>query len=171
MPYLTYGIEMWFASTKTIRSTLELLLRHCLRVVLNDVGIIPVLANVWLYTSLGILPLSLLFQQKLALLMFKVLKCGGCPAVKRILMRERNERGLQDGTLRVENPFSVPLTRQESCRARLPFYGCMLWNCLWTNLRNARTEASFVSVYQTYLMNIVMTDGKDTSALKFYEYV
>ena len=65
MPYFTYGIELWFTANKTLRGTLELLLRHCLRIVVNDTGPVPTTSNIYLYISLNVLPLSALFQLKL----------------------------------------------------------------------------------------------------------
>jgi hypothetical protein len=74
MPYFTYGIELWYAAGKTLRGTVELMFRHCLRIVVNDVGRIPVFHNVDLYVNLNVLPLSMTFQLNLAQMIFKVMK-------------------------------------------------------------------------------------------------
>ena len=71
MPYLTYGIELWFASGKTLRDSLELLLRHCLRIIVNDVGPIPALSSLLLYSNLDVLPLYFIFQLNLGQLISK----------------------------------------------------------------------------------------------------
>jgi hypothetical protein len=71
MPYFVYGIQLWFAATKALRSTVELMFRHCLRVVVNDVERIPVFHNVNLYVSLNVLPLSMTFQLNLAQMISK----------------------------------------------------------------------------------------------------
>ena len=170
MPYFNYGIELWYATSKTNRGTLELLLRHCLRVVLNDVGTIPNISNMWLYTSLDVLPLSLMFQQRLAVMLYKVINRGACPAVGQIIDKYKSKQGLREGTLRNVKPFMLPFIKQESGRIRLAFYGCLLWNHIPSYIRDAHSETNFKSMYYAYLMDWFTSDTKEITPVKFYEY-
>ena len=70
-PYFVYGIELWYASAKSTRDTLELLLRHCIRIVLNDTGRIPMLSNALIYSPSDVFPLSALFQLQVGQMLFK----------------------------------------------------------------------------------------------------
>lgn len=171
MPYLSYGIELWFASSRAARGTAELLQRHCLRIVMNDIGPIPALTNVCLYVSLDVLPLSLLFQQKLGLMMYKVLKRDACPLVRQLLMNHSEDHDSSNASLRTRDPFRVPLTRLESCRARLAFYGCRLWNHLRPSFRDACSESSFVLLYRAYLMEWLIAGTGEPCPTKFYDYI
>jgi hypothetical protein len=168
MPYFNYGIELWFASSKTTRGTLEILLRHCLRIISNDVELIPTISNLDLYVSLDVLPLSLLFQQRLGQMMFKALKLRTCPAVKRLLLS--CELASTDVSLRSRELLRTPFTRQECCRARLLYYGCRFWNQLHCTFRDCYSESNFVSTYRAYLMDCLM-EGADLCPSKFYDYV
>jgi hypothetical protein len=173
MPCFTYGIEMWFATSRTLRETLELLFRHCLRIILNDVGRIPAVSNAELYTRLNLLPLSLLFQQKLGQMIHKALKLGASPPVKQLLCNQATEAVPSGTSLRARNPLNVPLVRQEGCRARLTFYGSQLWNHLTPSLREATSELKFAAMYRDYLMDWLSENGsvQDPCPLRFYDYV
>jgi hypothetical protein len=46
MPYFAYGIGLWFTTSSADRGSLEMLLRHCLRIVVNDTGTIPSVATI-----------------------------------------------------------------------------------------------------------------------------
>ena len=114
--------------------------------VLNDVGTIPNISNMWLYTSLDVLPLSLMFQQRLAVMLYKVVNRGACPAVGQIIDKYKSKQGLREGTLRNVKPFMLPFIKQESGRIRLAFYGCLLWNHIPSYIRDAHSETNFIDV-------------------------
>ena len=173
MPYLNYGIELWFASNKTLRGTLELIYRYCLRIILNDVGSIPTISNFDLYVTLDVLPLSLLFQIKVGRMIHKALVLDSAPAVKRLLVdsQDRQTASISRLSQRVATPLRVPFYRLESSRACFVFYAAHLWNRLPLAYREANSEREFVSAYQNYLLSRMHEEGIVDSSAKFYDFV
>jgi hypothetical protein len=171
LPYFQYGIELWFACNRTLRGSLEVLLRHCLRVVLNDTGTIPTLNTLFLYISLDIMPLSLQFQLKLGMLIYKVLRCSSCPAIERLFLSYIRTNDSRANVRRSILPFNVPMLRLEGSRARLAYYGCLLWNHLSPDLRNVRTETAFRLNYRQYLFDWLVCANAEFCTTKFYEFV
>ena len=170
LPYFQYGIELWFACNRTLRGSLEVLLRHCLRVVHNDIGMIPTLNTLFLYISLNILPLSLQFQLKLGTMIYKILRCKSCPAIEQLFLSYIRTYDSDANVRRSIPPFNVPMLRLEGSRARLAYYGCLLWNHLSTDLRGAMSETIFRSNYRQYLFNWLVSANVDFCTTKFYDF-
>lgn len=171
MPYFTYAIELWFTANQTSRGTLELLLRYCLRIVLNDTGPIPTTANIYLYISLNILPLSGLLQLRLGSMVYRAIKFNISPPIKNLLIDMRDNKAQSSMNLRDGDPLAVPLIRLETCRARIGYYGRRLWNHVGPNLRAARTESDFISMYTDYLIDRLVTARLSIPTTKFYDYM
>ena len=169
-PYFMYGIELWYTSNKCLRGMLDLLLRHCLRIIINDVGRIPVCSNVHLHLSLSVLPLYAQFQFNLAQMIFKALNWNTCPPVREILDNQRYNQSGTSLSLRARDPFRIPLFRQESCRACLMFYGCCLWNHLQPDICGLRVYSSFITAYRDYLLDSLATNTAVPCPVNFYDF-
>jgi hypothetical protein len=174
MPYFTYGIELWFSSSKALRASVELLFRHCLRTVVNDVNRIPSLSNIELYVKLNVIPLSLVFQLKLGQVMHEAMKKNTTMRYIRDMFQTAVESvGDQDAYLRNRLPLKLPLVRLEVSRAGLGFYGAYLWNHLPPNIRNIENTSIFADRYTNELMVLLKKNGQslDFCPTKFYEFV
>jgi hypothetical protein len=170
-PYFEYGIELWFATSKSVRETLELLHRYCLRIVINDLSRIPAISNIGLYKAFGMLPLFLLFQLKVGLIMCKAVKFNTCAPVKVLLNRHDRNRPASTANLRDRGHIAVPLIKREASRACIVFYGAVLWNTLPTGIRETELESTFANEYKAFLMNSLSTAATLCYPSKFYEYV
>ena len=171
-PYLTYGLEFWYITSQSYRGSLDVLHRYCLRVILNDVNHVPLLSNAEVYLNLDVLPLSLLFQLRVGMLMFKAVNLNNCPPVCDMLHRQRISQGNMY-TNRNRNEFKLPLIKKEYCRTCLTFYGCKLWNEIPPHIRDSHTVRMFVENYRPHLIDQFLSIPqylKHTS-YKAYEYV
>jgi hypothetical protein len=171
MPYFAYGIELWFTCSKLLRGSVELLLRHCLRVVVNDIGPVPRTHNVDLHVMVDILPLSLLFQLRLGQMVFKLLRLKACPPLQRLLEEQRSCQGSADNYLRCRQTFRIPLVRAESCRACFKFYGCELWNHLHPCIRDTCTFTGFTTAYREYLIDRLESSSAIPCESRFYSFI
>jgi hypothetical protein len=78
-------------------------------------------------------------------ILYKVLKGRGSLVLKTRLMDHANdqERLGAGADLRPREAFRVPLTKQETCRARRVFSGCKLWNNRWPRFSEIDTDSKF----------------------------
>jgi hypothetical protein len=163
-------IELWFAASKTLRNTVELMFRHCLRVILNDVGRIPVLYNVYLHVNSNVLPLSMTFQLIVGQMIFKVLTYDTCPPIRQLLVPQSLSCPNR-GDLRKTNIIKEPFLRLESSRNCLSFYGSRLWNHLQPDLRDTERLAVFRDKYWQFLFDCLTNSTSVPDTVKFYDYV
>jgi hypothetical protein len=170
-PYFTYGIEMWYAAGKTARDTLDILQRHCIRIILNDTSFIPTLSNARIYIVSDVLPLSLTFQLHLAQMMYKIINLGACRPLGRTLSLHYLDSTSRNSALRNIDVFKIPFSRLESTRSRLTFYGCLLWNLIDSNLRNADSIVHFTQLYENLLRDWMASNPGDFGRSKFYDFI
>ena len=83
------------------------------RVVHNDIGMMPTLNTLFLYISLNILPLSLQFQLKLGTMIYKILRSKSCPAIEQLFLSYIRTYDSDANVRPSIPPFNVPMLRLE----------------------------------------------------------
>jgi hypothetical protein len=107
-------LEIWYCTSAMSR--LELVLRHCARLVLGDTGLIPLIPNALTYELLDILPLRLMFHFRRVCLVFSILISSTNVNIKSIL--KGNEATAQR-ELRTREPLTEPALHCERSRAAM----------------------------------------------------
>jgi hypothetical protein len=153
-PYFLYGIEVWYATSIANRDKLELLHRRCLRIILNDTGMIPLLSRYNVYCETNSWPLSLQFQFRAAILMFDITHVKAVPAFLNLFSlvssRSVSVTRLSSDTTSLE---SVPI-RHERTRIAIRWWGPKLWNSIPQSIRTLNLQAfciPFARKYAQYL--------------------
>jgi hypothetical protein len=147
LPFFSYGIEVWYGTSATNRGTLELLLRHCARIVLGDVGLLPTIHNVDVYKEMGIMTLQLLFQHRAARLLFKILNHVDSTYARLLF---KTNAVCESYQLRAHVPLATPRIRLERTRAAVSYWGAKLWNSLDSRIRNSRNVDEFMQLYSSH---------------------
>ena len=166
-PYFLYGIAVWYASTAGNREKVELLYRHCLRIILNDTGIFPLLARIGVYTEADSWPLSLEFQLQAGTLLYGIIQAKAIPAQLDLLPRVNSllsTRTASDATY-----LQMPLIRHERMRVALTWWGPKLWNTIPSDIRQVPSKTLFAMLYATYLSKTLYSNYE--LHCRFYDFV
>jgi hypothetical protein len=167
LPYFHYCIEVWRCCNQTLAGAVEVLFRHCLRIVLGDTAFMPKLTNHLVYELTDLLPLSIEFQFRCSCLLFSILMSGGAPNMSDMFSRRPAVCCTRDS----DNDFrlAVPFTRTERERVSFDWWGCLLWHRIPIDIRKSSNLGEFRRHYMQYLL------GKLKSEInvcrKFYDFV
>jgi hypothetical protein len=107
-PHFLYCIEVWRCSNQTLNGSVEILYRHCLRIMLNDVGYMPALNNRAVYFAAGLSPLCVEFQHRCACLVYAIAKLNTVANLHGIFHCRVNMRVTResDDSLALRVPFT-----------------------------------------------------------------
>jgi hypothetical protein len=166
-PHSLYCAETWRSCSQTLSAAVEILYRHCLRIVLNDLSFKPKLSNMIVYSMVNSLPLSLEFQLRAATLLFAIIRLNVNLNIAGDL--ERKTRRYPTRTSADESCVVIPFTRRESERSAFSWWGSVLWNSIPRDIRNVLTLSEFRYMYKRHLTQQFVT-GIDSSG-KFYEFI
>lgn len=152
-PHFLYGIQLYMFCSMSLRAKLEALLRRCCRLVIRDVGYLPLISNRSLYSLLDVLPLRLLFQHCSAIMLFKILVLKQVPALLSLFTitprSSRNAR-LVPGDVIV---LRIPAVKFESCRHNFAYWGAKLWNTIPVSVRSSNSLSNFSTLYHAHLVS------------------
>jgi hypothetical protein len=168
LPYFLYCAETWRSCGQALRGSVEVLYRHCLRIVLNDIAFRPKLSNATVYTVCGMLPLSLEYQLRSASLLYGIVRLKSNTTFNELFHLQSGTRVTRDTVVdayRLETPFT--LLERDRCAFR--WWGCILWNSIPFSIRRVSDIYEFRRRYKEYLI-AQLTAGITMNA-KFYEYV
>jgi len=142
-PHFLYRIQLYMFCSVSLRAKLEALLRRCCRLVIHDVGFLPLISSRSLYSLLDVLPLRLLFQHCSAIMLFKILVLKQVPALLSLFTiathSSRNAR-LVPGDVSV---LRIPAVKVESSRHNFAYWGAKLWNTIPVNVRSSNSLSKF----------------------------
>jgi hypothetical protein len=166
-PHFLYCSETWRSCSRTLSESVEILYRHCLRIVLNDLSFRPKLGNTTVYNMVNLLPLSIDFQLRAACLLFTIIRLN-----VNLNFVEHFERKVGSHSTRNcddESCVLVPFTRREYERGAFRFWGSVLWNCIPCEIRNVSTLSEFRYKYKQHLEQRFKA-GIDSNR-KFYDFI
>lgn len=129
MPYFLYCAEIWRCCNQTLRGSVEVLYRHCLRIVLNDIAFKPKLSNAVVYTMNNALPLSLDFQLRSACILYSIIKLKSNSVLSKLFHLKSAARQTRDTIADVDR-LETPFTQLERDRSAFSWWGCTLWNII-----------------------------------------
>ena len=167
LPHFWYCIEVWRACSQTLSGAVEVLYRHCMRIVLNDTGFMPSLTNSDLYDKIDLLPLYLEFQFRTACLLFSAVKLDAIPNLRGLFLRKVTHRVTRDSD--DEHQLQIPFTRSERERSAICWWGCILWSRVPVGLRNVASLKEFRLEYMHYLL--CKLNANVNLNRKFYDFV
>jgi hypothetical protein len=150
-PFFLYGIEVWYTAQFQHREQLELLYRRCLRIILDDIGPIPLISRLGVYSQTASWPLMLEFQYRAGVILYSVIRVRSIAAYSNFFSftsarSDTFTRRIADTTL--TNTCRIVHQRTQ---AALIWWGSMLWNSIPREIRNSSSKASFCSQYRKYL--------------------
>jgi hypothetical protein len=167
LPHFVYCIEAWRGCSQTLGSAVELLYRHCIRIVLNDTSFKPRLSNTLAYSLIGMLPLTLDFQLRCASLLFAIVKLNTVPNLRHLFRRRVTERSTRES--HYEFLLQIPFTRSERERSAFSWWGCILWSRIPLAIRSVSSMNEFRLQYTQYLLRQLNSDANLNR--KFYDFV
>lgn len=167
LPHFLYCIEVWRCCNQTLSGAVEILYRHCMRIVLGDIGFMPRLANIAVYDALDLLPLSLEFQCRCACLLFVTVRSEAAVNLKNLFIR----RVAPKPTRVSDDQFQlqIPFTRSERERVAFGWWGCILWHRIPVSIRGVTNLTDFRRLYIQYLVRQLKSDVNLNR--KFYDFV
>jgi hypothetical protein len=150
-PLFDYALTAWFPLSLTLRQTVEILFRHCCRIVLNDSTFLPVISNIGVYRELEILPLHLQYQFDTAKLLFRIIRLNEVPALGDVLQWSPNCSTRSSAVMDLKEPQYT----SERSRSSFEFCSCRLWNSIPSDIRNAVSQRSFEAQYMPHLLSML----------------
>ena len=165
MPTFAYAIEVWYCTNMTNRGSLELILRHCARIVLGDIGPRPMISNSRLYELVNITPLQLYFQFKVGCLLYTIIHHTDKAYSARLFKPNDSKTYL----LREPLPFIEQFTRRERSRVAICYWGPKFWNNLNSCIRDSHTLDEFKKRYSLYNQQGTLHDI--TLPRYFYDFI
>jgi hypothetical protein len=166
-PHFLYCAETWRTCNQTLSGAVEILYRHCLRIVINDIAFKPKVSNVIVYKTLDVLPLSLDFQLRAACLLFTIIKQNTMSTFSSLFRVKSSRRSTREGEDELQ--LQTPFTRYEHERSAFSWWGSLLWNGIPRDIRSITTLGEFRQSYRAYLKERYST-GVNLNR-KFYDFI
>jgi hypothetical protein len=169
MPAFSYCIEIWYCAVSTLRRSLEVALRQCARIIIGDVGPIPIIPSRQLYQLVDIVPLQLLFQLRAGCLIFGILNSNSTIS---IISAFKYNSTSYHGNLRARLTLAELAVRRERSRVALSFWGSKLWNTLDNTVRDSRNSVEFKKRYLSHILaRMGSNDNVTTLPHHFYDFI